>query len=599
MALETDVVICGSGSAGICASVWLAQAGIPFRMLERRSGPLELGQADGVQCRTVEIFQSFGIAEELLREACHIVELTFWSIDKTSGKLVRTSRAPDTPQGLSHLPHVILNQARINRMLLDKMRSFAPTQTVDYDHTVTAVYADPADRNSEYPIRVHATHAGQEKEFRAKYVLACDGAHSSVRRSLGLKMVGDSSDAVWGVMDIHPRTDFPDIRRKATIHSSHGALIIIPREGGRLVRFYLQMPPGTDAKTVTLDRLHSKAGQILQDFQFEVAHTVWWSAYTIGQRLASEFSAANDRIFLAGDACHTHSPKAGQGMNVSLQDGYNIGWKLVEVLQGRAPKHVLSTYVSERHKVASDLIDFDRMLTKLYHDMETDSEAAERFKKQFLKSARYMAGLTAAYDNSAFTNVSESDQDIARNIVVGMRFPSAKVVRHCDAKPMELQAALRSDGRWRIVVFSGDLQHPQCVKNLAKASSFLSSDASPVQRYTPQHADRDAHVQLLLVIANNRTSVELEDIPEIFRPVNGQYKTSDLENAYVDDTNYEGHHGQAYQKYGIDPQKGAIVVIRPDQYVSLVTNFENSQVVGRFFDGFASDTVPQQNGSHV
>lgn len=286
-------------------------------------------------------------------------------------------------------------------------------------------------------------------------------------------MVGDSSDAIWGVMDIYPRTNFPDIRRKATIHTNNGSLIIIPREGGQMVRFYLQLLPGTDVKEVTLQILQLKAKQILKDYVFEVAHTVWWSAYTIGQRLASSFSAANDRIFLAGDACHTHSPKAGQGMNVSLQDGYNIGWKLVEVLQGRAHNHVLSTYVSERHKVASDLINFDRMLTGLYHDMEDNTEAAERFKEQFLKSAKYMAGLATAYETSALTNIADSDQNAAKNIVVGMRFPSAKVVRHCDAKAMELQAALQSDGRWRIVVFSGDLQRPQCVSNLAKVRVFL------------------------------------------------------------------------------------------------------------------------------
>jgi len=126
-------------------------------------------------------------------------------------------------------------------------------------------------------------------------------------------MDGDSTDVVWGVMDIFPRTDFPDIRRKCTIQTDRGALLIIPREGGRMVRFYLQMPAGTNPKEVTRDHLHARAAAILQGFQFEVAETRWWSAYVIGQRLASQFTAANNRIFLTGDACHTHSPKAGQG----------------------------------------------------------------------------------------------------------------------------------------------------------------------------------------------------------------------------------------------------------------------------------------------
>jgi len=170
--IQTDVVICGSGSAGICAAIWLAQAGIDFHMLEQRSGPLTVGQADGVQCRTVEIFDSLGIAEELLREAYHVNELTFWSMDKDLGRIKRTSRAPDTPAGISHQPHVILNQARINGLLLGKMHSFAPNQQIDYGHTVTDVIPG----TNAASVEVHTIHDGQEKIFKAKYVIV---SHSS------------------------------------------------------------------------------------------------------------------------------------------------------------------------------------------------------------------------------------------------------------------------------------------------------------------------------------------------------------------------------------------------------------------------------------
>jgi len=164
--IETEVVICGSGSAGICAAIWLAQAGISFRLLEKMNGPLEIGQADGVACRTVEIFESFGLSEELLREAYHVNELTFWSM--RGQELCRTGRATDTPPGLSHLPHVILNQARINELLLQKMYSYNPDQQIDYAHHVNGIRINNA---KEYPVEVLADHGGQEKIFRAKYVL--------------------------------------------------------------------------------------------------------------------------------------------------------------------------------------------------------------------------------------------------------------------------------------------------------------------------------------------------------------------------------------------------------------------------------------------
>ncbi|CAJ2510905.1 Uu.00g065300.m01.CDS01 [Anthostomella pinea] len=581
--IETDVVICGSGSAGICAAVWLAQAGIDFHILEQRSGPLAAGQADGVQCRTVEIFDSMGIAEELLRESYHVNELTFWSMDEKLGRIKRTSRAPDTPVGISHQPHVILNQARINGLLLSKMHAFAPDQQIDYDHTVTNVVAGDASS----PVEVHATHQGHAKVFKAKYVIGCDGAHSKVRRSLGIAMEGDSTDAIWGVMDSIPRTDFPDIRRKVTLHTPHGATVIIPREGGRMARFYLQVPPGTNREAVTLESLQALAKSIFQGYQMDFAETMWFSAYPIGQRLASSFSAADGRIFLAGDACHTHSPKAGQGMNVSLQDGHNIGWKLAQVLRGRAPAELMTTYVLERQKVASDLIAFDKMLTALYHDAEHDPTAAQRFQEAFLKSARYMAGFTGTYQDSMVTSMSRSNQALAKSIAVGMRLPNARVVRHCDALSMDFQKAFPADNRWRIVVFIGDLQQPQSSAKLLKVADFLTSSTGPIPGSASEHGDPDEFIETLLVIAGNITKVEIQDLPEVFRPVTGKYKIHDLYKVYVDDFGCDDRHGQAYEAYGISPEEGAVVVVRPDQYVSSVTSLEDHQTISDFFSGLS------------
>ena len=128
-----------------------------------------------------------------------------------------------------------------------------------------------------------------------------------MRKSLGYKMVGDSTDAVFGVMDIHPRTNFPDIRKKATLRSDAGVILIIPREERTLVRFYIELGHGTAAKDVKLRDLHETARRIFHPYEIDFVVTTWWSAYSVGQRLADHFSKDN-RIFLTGDACHTHSP---------------------------------------------------------------------------------------------------------------------------------------------------------------------------------------------------------------------------------------------------------------------------------------------------
>jgi phenol 2-monooxygenase len=280
-------------------------------------------------------------------------------------------------------------------------------------------------------------------------------------------MVGDSSDAVWGVMDVYPQTNFPDIRKKAVLQSHAGTLMIIPREGGSLARFYIELPAGTKAKDVTLDDLCLTARKIFHPYKMDFGGFFWWSAYSIGQRLADQFSK-DDRVFLTGDACHTHSPKAGQGMNTSLQDGYNMGWKLAAVLKGQAHRDLLKTYTLERGKVAADLIAFDRELTGILHSKTTNSNLQQNFSDHLIKSGQYMAGLTATYDDSSITRAQWSTQSLATNLKVGMRFPSTQVVRFCDAKAMQLVKALAADGRWRIVIFAGNIRSDTSAQRLKK-----------------------------------------------------------------------------------------------------------------------------------
>ncbi|KAF2111563.1 phenol 2-monooxygenase [Lophiotrema nucula] len=583
MAKRTEVLIVGSGSAGISAGVWLARYGIPCTILERRNGPLEIGQADGVQCRTVEIYESFGISEELVREAYHVTELAFWVTKEGSSGISRERRAADTPRGWSHQPHVILNQAKMNKLMLGAMERFSDgKQGIEYGVSVKSVEVDEekASDPEAYAVKVVAERDGKEEVWEAKYVLGCDGAHSLVRKSLGYQMIGDSTDTVWGVMDIFPQTNFPDIRRKCTIHSAAGNLVIIPREGGDMVRFYIQLPPGARAKDVKLEDLQATAKKIFAPYVMDFANTFWWSAYPIGQRLADHFHKAY-RVFLTGDACHTHSPKAGQGMNVSLQDGHNIGWKLGSVLTGRAPPSLLKTYVSERGSIAKKLIDFDRNFSSKFNQKET---FPGEFSKLFIESLYYTAGLTTQYEQSEIIDADGSKQGIAKGVEVGMRFPSAIVIRFCDAKAMQLQRALQGDGRWRVVVFGGKIQKGEDGKQVDLQK--LADGLEPIARkFTPPNADIDSLIEPLLVLQGDFTTLEQDTIPSYFWPVTGKWKIRDIHKIYVDGEHYTHDCGHAYEKYGVDPEQEAMVIVRPDQYVAKVLEWGDVEGVERFFGG--------------
>lgn len=259
------------------------------------------------------------------------------------------------------------------------------------------------------------------------------------------------------------QTDFPDIRKKSTIRSPNGSVLIIPREDPGLVRFYVELPHGTKSREVRLETIHEIARRIMHPYSLDFKGYLSWSAYSIGQRLASSMHQ-DYHIFLTGDACHTHSPKAGQGMNVSLQDGYNIGWKLGMVLSGKADPSLLKTYVTEREKTAQDLIDFDRRFARLFASDVDHAATAKEFEEGFTNSGKFTTGLSANYEESAIT--TESSKSYSKTIANGMRFPTAQVIRYCDSIPLQLQKVLRSDGRWRIIVFGGQLENIEKVNQV-------------------------------------------------------------------------------------------------------------------------------------
>jgi 2-polyprenyl-6-methoxyphenol hydroxylase-like FAD-dependent oxidoreductase len=219
-------------------------------------------------------------------------------------------------------------------------------------------------------------------------------------------------------MDVLAVTDFPDIRLKAAIQSANeGSVPVIPREGGYLVRIYVELDKLKEDERIasrnnTVDYVIAAAQRILHPYALEVKEVAWWSVYEIGQRLCDKFDdvpeeevgTRSPRVVIAGDACHTHSPKAGQGMNVSMQDSFNLGWKLASVLRGRCPPQFLHTYSAERQAVAKELIDFDREFAKLFSDPpEAAADAASEgvdlteFQKYFVKQGRFTAGTETRY----------------------------------------------------------------------------------------------------------------------------------------------------------------------------------------------------------
>jgi len=604
---EVDVLIVGCGPAGLSLAAQLsAFADIRTCIVEQKPGRLLLGQADGIACRTMEMFHAYGFSERVLKEACWINETTFWKPDDAKAEhIVRSGRVQDVEDGLSEFPHVVLNQARVHDFFLDVMCRSAARLEPYYARRVLEVRTDTAAGFGDRAVtirfeRLDPAHEGEIETVRARYVVGCDGARSTVRKSIGRELRGDSANHAWGVMDVLAVTDFPDIRFKSLIQSAgDGSMLIIPREGGYLVRLYvelarLEVGERVSGRNVTSDDLIAKARRILRPHTLDVKEIPWWSVYEIGQRLTDRFDDVPEdeadtrlpRIFIAGDACHTHSPKAGQGMNVSMQDSFNLGWKLASVLREQCAPRLLHTYSAERQAVAKELIDFDREWAAMLVSTKGAGEGgdpAAKTQDYFVRHGRYTAG-TATHYRPSIISAEPNHQHLAEGFVVGKRFHSAPVIRLADAKPVHLGHLVKADGRFRIFAFA-DAQDPAASGSAVRAlCNFLGeSRESPVGRYTPADADIDQVIDVVAVFQQGHRELAIEAMPAFLLPRKGRYALHDYEKMFCADRK-DGH--DIFAMRGIDRKAGCMVVVRPDQYVAHVLPLDGYAELAAFFDGF-------------
>nr|AGV28547.1 phenol hydroxylase [Candida tropicalis] len=678
---NTDVLIIGAGPSGFMCATWLARCGIPFRIIDKRSTEVFAGQADGLQCRSLEIFKSFSencfdfaTLDQGWKVANHMIEMCFWSPNE-HGELVRNSRVADTIPGISRYTQSVIHQGNIEKWFEDSIDHFS-SGTVKVERPLLPVslkineqeaenpeaYAvdiliKKLDNNSARPEQYgkvanglfRAFDGDQEKFYKdvtkdneddyelihAKYVVGSDGAHSWVRKQLNIDMDGEQTDFVWGVLDMVPITNFPDIRSRCAIHSKEsGSVMVIPREND-LVRFYIQLKevereessPGDkefsgtveerrsskgriDRSKITPESILKQAQEIFHPYSLEMTDLHWYTGYQIGQRVSPKFSSHN-RVFISGDACHTHSPKAGQGMNVSMQDTYNLGFKLALVCKGLSKQDILSTYESERLKVARDLIAFDHKLSRLFSGKPMipnsdimDGVDLDEFHQVYLEGNKFASGTIVDYEDSLLISkksgtISSPDEEgrvynpLASKVPIGRRLYSDNIIAQADGRPIHMADRTPSDGRFRVLIFAGDIKkNPKNVELLYDFQDLIDSQDFFAKKFTPINAFANSVIDIVTIHASNRHDVEISDFPEFTHPLDYK-RRCDYWRLYsgVGETYHEGD-VDIYSTYGIDKKKGVIIVLRPDSHVALVSELSVAgfNEVNDYFNGFM---IPQ------
>ncbi|KAG9239305.1 FAD binding domain-containing protein [Amylocarpus encephaloides] len=580
-----NVIIVGAGPAGLMLASNLTRYGIKPCIVDDRSDKTSTGRADGLQPKTIETFKQLGLANPLLQKGVKIFDICFWN-STPSTPLQRTRREVHYPPGVDVIePFILLvHQGMVEDIFIEDLR----------ERGVEVMRSRPFSRYSmgqdlKDPIKIVCDNTinGSEESLKAKYLVGCDGARSKVRSSIpSAELVGDSTRAPWGVLDGVIETDFPDLWSKVVIHSEEkGTILCIPRERN-MTRLYIELNPrmaeALSNDAATQDFVIKRAQEIIAPFTLKWESIEWFSVYKVGQRVANRFTDDEEKVFITGDAAHTHSPKAAQGMNTSMHDSFNLSWKLNLAIRGLALPSLLSTYTHERRKIAQDLINFDFEHANAFADGDSKALAAN-----FAANIAFISGLGATY---APNILNIECLNAGGCLQPGALLLPARVTRYIDANPVDLQLDIPMLGQFRTCFFTANPHHSYgflstISLHLTSTNSVLgrASKAAEISYETmsTKSPESDEFMQPQRYIAVSRLftpalvttikkeEIEISDLPSMFRESCWTF--------YLDDLTSERQSCTDKWLGAVEEGQVTLVNIRPDGYVGAIETWDNGQ----------------------
>src|SRR3954454_8587649 len=423
------VVVVGAGPTGLLLAGDLAAAGVDTLVLERRRTEPNLTRAFAVHARTLELLDARGLADDLIAAGRPVGGLQLFGRVR-----IDLTRLP------TRFPFVlVVPQYELERRLEVRARAAGAElrQGVDViglhqdEDTVTVVVRDPA---------------GVVRELSAEYVVGCDGAHSAVRRALGLPFPGRSAVRSVMLADVRLSVTPPDV---LTVDAGpEGFAFIAPfGHGWYRVIAWDRANQRDDHEPVDLEDIRSITRRVL-GVDYGLHDARWMSGFHSDERQVPSYRVG--RVLLAGDAAHVHSPAGGQGMNAGLQDAANLSWKLAAVATGRMPDGLLETYQAERHPVGHEVLRMSSALLRLAmlrgpfsrRARDRVGAALTRFGPTGERIALRISGLAVSYGHAR-----------RGHRLVGTRVGDQEV-RLADGTRLRLYEALR-DGRFVLLTPPG------------------------------------------------------------------------------------------------------------------------------------------------
>jgi 2-polyprenyl-6-methoxyphenol hydroxylase-like FAD-dependent oxidoreductase len=394
---QIDVLICGAGATGLTLAIELARRHVSFRLIDARHEPFHGSRGKGIQPRSQEIFEDLGILDRIVAMGSEYPPQRAYRDDGTYHESLIMERQNPTPGEPYHIP-LLIPQFLTERVMRERLAELG--HQPEFARALNGFTQD-----ADGVLAAIARSDGSEEQLRARYLVGADGGRSLVRHTLDIGFPGKTLGMRAIVADVHVDGVSRDAWHRFNEGSMETQIALCPLPGTEM--FQLQAPVplegDIDLSAPGLTALFAvRTGRT----DIVVQSVSWASAFNMNARLADRYRRG--RVFLAGDAAHIHPPTGGQGLNTSVQDAYNLGWKLAAVLAG-APDALLDTFEEERRPIAAQMLGLTAKLL----------DAATRGKT---RRGREVHQLDLGYPESSLALESPARHE---GILVGDRAPDA------------------------------------------------------------------------------------------------------------------------------------------------------------------------------